>query len=178
MCVRGCSSYLPRHRLQPSAPATGRRKPPGGPGGGGGRPSSFPRKEAPGGSSDRMRGDAPSPVAGDFPGQGEEQEDRGREETEEHPSRRHVARVPAWSCGKARQRPLEEGFVLLAQGPSKYQTLPGAHSGVAERSLITSEVSEEWGGERWDSLLSALLSFISPTVGTSQPKGDSAVTPV
>ena len=110
--------------------------------------------------------------------QGEEQEDRGREETEEHPSRRHVARVPAWSCGKARQRPLEEGFVLLAQGPSKYQTLPGAHSGVAERSLITSEVSEEWGGERWDSPLSALLSFISPTVGTSQPKGDSAVTPV
>ena len=110
--------------------------------------------------------------------QGEEQEDRGREETEEHPSRRHVARVPAWSCGKARQRPLEEGFVLLAQGPSKYQTLPGAHSGVAERSLITSEVSEEWGGERWDSPLSALLSFISPPVGTSQPKGDSAVTPV
>ena len=71
MCVCGggrCSAYLPRHRLQPSAPATWRRKPPGGPGGGGGRPSSFPRKEAPGGSCDRMRGDAPSPVAGDFPG--------------------------------------------------------------------------------------------------------------
>ena len=50
MCVGGYSSYLPRHRLQPSAPATGRRKPPGGPGGGGGRPTSFPRKEAPGGS--------------------------------------------------------------------------------------------------------------------------------
>lgn len=54
--------------LSPPPTATGRRKPLGGPGGGGGRPSSFPRKEAPGGSCDRMRGDAPSPVAGDFPG--------------------------------------------------------------------------------------------------------------
>ena len=71
MYVRGTWPVSHSITSSPQPPVTGYRKPPGGPGGGGGRPSSFPRKEAPGGSCDRMRSDAPSPAAGDFPGPGQ-----------------------------------------------------------------------------------------------------------
>lgn len=59
MYVRGTWPVSHSITSSPQPPVTEYRKPPGGPGGGGGRPSSFPWKEAPGGSCDRMRSDAP-----------------------------------------------------------------------------------------------------------------------
>lgn len=65
----GClfQPHLPSHHFQSPAPRRPGTGNPQGPGGGGGRPSRFPRKEGPGGSCDRMRGEAPSPAARDFP---------------------------------------------------------------------------------------------------------------